>query len=88
MSAEIFNERSEWFALYAIDGKIDDETYCNKVKRGLFRLHPKGDLGISEGCITIESRKDYQKLRAILKSVTPVTIPGSPLKAYGTVVVR
>ncbi len=30
---DLFNDHSYWFALYAIDGKIDDETYCNKVKR-------------------------------------------------------
>lgn len=35
------------FALCAADGKIDDETFCNKVKRGSFRLHPTGNLGIS-----------------------------------------
>jgi hypothetical protein len=78
---DIFNDRSDWFALYAIDGKIDDETYCNKVKRGSFRLHPKGALGISEGCITIESHADYQRLRAMLKGSPPVVVPGSPLKA-------
>lgn len=85
---DMFNEHSNWFALHAIDSKIDDETYCDQVKRGSFRLHPKGDLGISRGCITIESQSDYQKLRAILKSATPVAVPGSTLKAYGTVVVR
>ena len=85
----IFNERSNWFALYAIDGNIDDDkTYCNKVKRGLFRLHPKGAQGISEGCITIESPGDYQDLRGILKRATPATVSGSTLQAYGKVVVR
>ena len=85
---DVFNEHSNWFALHAIDSKIDDETYCNQVKRGSFRLHPKGDLGISRGCITIESRSDYQRLRAIFKGVEPVAVPGSTLKAYGKVVVR
>lgn len=85
---DMFNEHSNWFALHAIDSKIDDETYCNQVKRGSFRLHLKGDLGISRGCITIESRSDYQRLRATLKDAAPVAVPGSTLKAYGKVVVR
>ena len=85
---DMFNEHSDWFALHAIDGKIDDETYCNKVKRGAFRLHPKGSRGISEGCITIEKKTDFQFLRTILKGSTPVAVPGSTLKAYGKVVVR
>ena len=85
---DLFNDHSNWFALHAIDSKIDNETYCNKVKRGAFRLHPKGDFGISEGCITIKSSTDYQYLRTILKNITPVAVPGSPLKAYGKVVVR
>jgi len=85
---DLFNDRDQWFALHAIDSKIDDETYCNKVKRGSFRLHPKGDFGISEGCITIESKTDYQYLRTILKNITPVAVPGSTLEAYGKVVVR
>ncbi len=84
---DMFNDHSDWFALYAIDGKIDDETYCNKVKRGAFRLHPKGPRGISEGCITIDKPSDYQFLRQILKNSTPVVVPGSTLMAYGKVVV-
>jgi hypothetical protein len=85
---DIYNGHGDWFSLHAIDAKIDDETYCNNIKRGNFRLHPKGLIGISKGCITIESASDYQKLRAILKGATPVTVPGSTLKAYGKVLVR
>lgn len=33
---DLLRDRSEWFALYAADGKIDDEVFCNKVKRGNF----------------------------------------------------
>ncbi|HGL4259696.1 DUF2778 domain-containing protein [Burkholderia dolosa] len=33
---------SEWFALYADDGRVDDETFCDDVKRGRFRLHAGG----------------------------------------------
>lgn len=85
---DMFNNRSHWFSLYAIDGKIDDVTYCEKVKRGEFRLHPKGPTGRSEGCIVIESPRDFQFLRTILTSTTPVAVPGSTLMAYGKVVVR
>jgi hypothetical protein len=81
---DMFSERSDWFSLYAIDGKIDDETYCNKVKRGLFRLHPGS---ASQGCITIKDSRDYQHLRAILKRSAPMEIPGSTLLAYGKVLV-
>lgn len=44
---DIFSGRSDWFALYAADGEIENETFCKKVKRGSFWLHPKGSLGIS-----------------------------------------
>lgn len=84
----LFGERRDWFALYAIDGKIDDETYCDKVRRGEFRLHPKGDLGISLGCITIDNPTDFQSLRTILTSTKPSAVPGSTLKAYGKVWVQ
>lgn len=85
---DMFNDHSDWFALHAIDKKIDDETYCSKVKRGAFRLHPKGMRGISEGCIAIEKKTDFQRLRTILKGSPPIAVPGITLKAYGKVVVR
>lgn len=80
--------RKDWFALYAIDQKIDDYTYCNEVERGNFRLHPKGRIGVSKGCIVLEKHADFLQLRAFLTSAKPVPIPGSKLKAYGKVVVR
>lgn len=85
---DMFNDRKEWFALYAIDGKIDDETYCNKVKRGAFQLHTKGPLGTSEGCITVGNRADFDRLRAVLKSSPQVKIAGTDLKSYGKVPVK
>ncbi len=85
---DLFTGRDEWFALYAIDNFIDDETYCKQVKRGLFRLHPKGRFGISQGCIVIESRKDFLFLRTILKNTKSKTIPNVGLEAHGKVVVR
>ena len=84
----LFSDHGGWFALYAIDGKIDDETLCDKIKRGNFRLHPKGPRGISEGCITIEAISDFQRVSAVLRSSAPSVVPGRELKAYGKVVVK
>jgi hypothetical protein len=79
---------AEWFALYAIDSKIDDEVLCNQIKRGNFRLHPKVGLGVSKGCITLKESSDYQFVRQILKNSAPMAVPGSALKAYGRVWVK
>ncbi|MBT0961015.1 DUF2778 domain-containing protein [Denitromonas sp. IR12] len=84
---DLFSDRKMWFALYANDGRIDDETYCDAVKRGQFRLHPKGPLGISEGCITVDSASGFQHLQALIRGSVPVPVPGTLLKAYGKVVV-
>lgn len=85
---DLFNEHGEWFALYADDGQIDDEMFCDQVKRGNFRLHPKGPLGRSEGCITINELSHFHQIRAILRGKPPEAIPGSALKAYGMVTVK
>lgn len=86
---DMFGRHSNWFALYPIDKYIDDdEMFCEKVKRGQFRLHPKEGIGISQGCITIESHIDYQRLRAMLKNTKQQAVPGSKLLAYGKVVVK
>jgi hypothetical protein len=84
----IFSGHLDWFALYAMDGKIDDEVYCNKVKRGQFRLHPKGTQGVSLGCVTIEKLSDFQHLKTILRGANPSAIPNSNLKAYGILTVK
>jgi len=84
---DFFSGRTDWFALYAADGRIDDETFCNEVKRGNFRLHPKGALGRSEGCVVIEKLSDYQHLHAVIKSAKTMDVPGSKLKAYAVLVV-
>lgn len=81
------NNKKEWFALYAADGKIDDEVFCNKVKRGAFRLHPKGPLGISEGCITIESQVNFMTISHMLKGSVLEKVPNSEILAYGKVTV-
>lgn len=82
------NNKSEWFALHAIDGNIDDDSVlCNDILRGQFRLHPKGRLGRSEGCITIDQQGDWQHIRSILADIPKGAVPGSELKAYGVVTV-
>jgi hypothetical protein len=77
--------RGNWFALYRADGRVDDELFCEQVRRGEFRLHPGTN---SEGCITIKNNVDYMHIRAILKSTIKQKIPGSELLAYGMVTVR
>lgn len=85
---DLFNERRDWFALYANDEKIDDETWCNKIKRGEFRLHPKGVRGISRGCIVIDKVADFQFLSSILINGQSELIPNTDIKAWGKVVVK
>lgn len=80
---DLFNHRNEWFALYAADSKIDDETFCNSVKRGNFRLHPKGITGRSEGCVVIDSLSDFSHLKIMLKGAKQEIIPGTKISAYG-----
>lgn len=76
--------KAEWFALYRQDGHIDDYTWINGVKRGNFRLHPSGPMGISEGCITLERGTDFRSLRNCLLSTQTKTLPGG-LITYGTI---
>lgn len=70
----------DWFALYAIDGKIDDITWCNKVQRGNFRLHHGGN---SDGCITVVDAAQYKLLHNRIKAHGASTVSGSDLLAYG-----
>ena len=82
-------DRSEWFALYRKDDKIDDITYVNGVRRGMFRLHPIGPQRRSEGCIAVTSPAKFKQLSAYLRRTGPtLAVPGSTVKAYGTVEVR
>ncbi|MEO0443818.1 MAG: tlde1 domain-containing protein [Pseudomonadota bacterium] len=43
------------------------KLFCEQVKRGQFRLHPKGRRGISQGCITLDNWTDYQVVHSLLK---------------------
>jgi hypothetical protein len=85
---DFFSNRTDWFSLYAADQKIDDETFCNEVKRGNFRLHPKGIQGISKGCIVINNPPDFDRIRSMLTSSGKHPIPGSTLLTYGMVTVK
>lgn len=80
--------RSDWFALYRNDGRIDDWTFINGVKRGNFRLHPVGYWGISEGCITLPHRGQFERLRKFLKAQQTARIPGTNIAYYGRVSVK
>ncbi len=85
---DLFSGRGDWFALYADDGKIDDYTWCEQVKRGQFRLHPKGRSGISEGCIVIDNPGDFQYLSGILRNGPQTVVEGIELMAWGRVSVQ
>ncbi|SMG25669.1 DUF2778 domain-containing protein [Paraburkholderia susongensis] len=75
----------EWFALYRDDGKIDDVTWVNGVKRGQFRLHPAGGRDISLGCITLPSHTDFWAIRSALLRTATIPVRNSGLRAYGTI---
>ncbi|WP_312948939.1 DUF2778 domain-containing protein [Superficieibacter sp.] len=78
------SNRDLWFALYRDDNQLDDTSFIDCVERGNFRLHPAGQSGISDGCITIPSHADYAILLQALISTPPVMITAQ-LKAFGTV---
>jgi hypothetical protein len=75
----------DWFALYAADGRIDDETFCANVSRGNFRLHSGA---LSKGCITIADQGDFNLIKAMLRGGTGYFIPGTDIKFYGGVLVE
>lgn len=81
------NGKKEWFALYKKDERIDDFMFCNSIERGQFRLHPRGSLGISEGCITVEKLNDYAVIRSQILNSPKFEIPNSEYLTYGIVVV-
>lgn len=73
---KLFNDaefgHDEWFALYRDDWSIDDHTWIEGVKRGLFRLHPGR---LSEGCITLVHNSDFALIRNALLQTDPMPIP-------------
>lgn len=80
-------DRDVWFALFRDDGTIDDSTFVDGVRRGEFRLHPKGPRGISLGCITLEYRTEFDTLRAYLMAQHVAYIPYTTTRTYGTIAV-
>lgn len=80
--------RDQWFALFADDGSIDDTTSNGSVTRGQFRLHPPGPLGISQGCITLNSRGDFVAIREyLLQHGEDIQGANGSIRAYGVVTV-
>lgn len=78
------SDRKLWFALYREDEQLDDLTFIDKVERGNFRLHPAGNSGNSNGCITLPNHNHYEILRSSLLQ-TAKTKVSACLTAYGTV---
>ena len=85
---DAFGDKPDWFALYADDGRIDDETFCNGVRRGNFRLHPAVGRGLSKGCITIQQQSDFNIIKGMLRGVKNVKVPCTDILTYGKVIVR
>jgi hypothetical protein len=66
-----------------------DTTVINGVARGEFRLHPEGDLQLSDGCIALKFPNEFDALQRYIRlHPADLPVPGSTLKAYGTVDVR
>ncbi len=80
--------RETWFGLFRADGQVDDQTTVHGTVRGNFRLHPIGPLGISEGCVTLNSLSSFIAISFQLMSAEPATIPGTNIRYYGTVTVK
>lgn len=82
-----FTQAPIWFALYADDIRVDDQTFCDNVLRGAFRLHPAVLFGRSAGCITLPFMRDFQVLRNLIRQQEMFDVPCTNLKAYGKVIV-
>jgi hypothetical protein len=72
--------RDKWFALFRDDGRINDQTMVNGVRRGEFRMHPGSR---SVGCVTFVHEQQFNELRAILLNTTTATIPNTSIQYYG-----
>ncbi|WP_329958899.1 DUF2778 domain-containing protein [Paraburkholderia sejongensis] len=80
-------DHTKWFALW--NPRTCDTTMIDGIRRGNFRLHPEGQMRISEGCITVVNQAQFERLRKFIRSKKPeLPVPCSPLLAYGTVEVR
>ncbi|WP_179404069.1 DUF2778 domain-containing protein [Burkholderia guangdongensis] len=81
---DAISSHDDWFALYADDGRIDDELFCDGVKRGSFRLHSGR---VSKGCITIPNQADFNVIRGILRGMSAY-IPRTDIGCYGKVIIK
>jgi hypothetical protein len=80
-------DRSKWFMLW--NERTGDSTFINGVRRGEFRLHPAGSRRVSEGCITLPSAEEFDRLQRHIRFRPPdLPVPGTTDKAYGIVVVQ
>ncbi|BCQ24773.1 DUF2778 domain-containing protein [Caballeronia sp. NK8] len=80
-------DRTKWFTLW--NPRTGDSTKINGVIRSHFRIHPEGSRAVSEGCITLVNPAEFELLQRYIRRSPPVLpVPGSTLKAYGTVEVK
>ena len=83
----VSTDHTKWFMLWNEHG--GDTTFIQGVKRGRFRLHPVGRRGLSEGCIAVVDPSEFDRLQRFIRTKSPTLwVPGSTMKAYGTVEVR
>lgn len=80
-----FDGRGEWFALFRIDGRINDYTVIDGVRRGNFRMHPGS---ISVGCVTFVDSADFTEAREILLAGSTTAVPGTSFSSYGILTVE
>ena len=81
------SDHTQWFMLW--NPSTGDTTIVDNVRRGSFRLHPEGRMRLSEGCITVTDLSGFQQLAEALRRNGPdIAVPGTNMKAYGTVEVK
>lgn len=80
-----YDGRGEWFALFRIDGSIDDKTTVKGVTRGNFRLHPGSR---SAGCVTFVQKSQFKEVRQLLINGGTELIPGTSKPYYGILTVE
>ena len=79
---DLFSGKDTWFALLAVDEKIDDYTNVDGVNRGEFRMHPGSK---SFGCITFSNNQWYDDWRNLVLQTSTEKISGTDIFAYGKV---
>ncbi|MFM0631418.1 DUF2778 domain-containing protein [Paraburkholderia xenovorans] len=83
----VTTDRRKWFTLW--NPATGDTTNINGIVRGNFRLHPMGHLRLSHGCITVVNPQEFDRLQKFIRSRgQTVPVPGTALRAYGTIDVK